>query len=160
MYIVKLLLYSSAGKTTPAKPFCFVCINLVQLDFQIGKIHHCRPDCFLTPYWEIATVPYDACARMNPISFLRQLYSLDTLDTRFTTSSKTPLKAAVSDSNRGTSPHGEKSDPSLPAGVSPPRWKTLEFYFYAMVFVLVVPQMLKAVIDVSQRKGPSFFYSS
>jgi protein-cysteine N-palmitoyltransferase HHAT len=89
---------------------------------------------------------------MTPIAFLRQLYSLDTLDTRFTSSAQTRLKAASEDPAQAAKPQGEKSPAELPAGASPSRWRTPEFYFYALVFIVSVPQMFKAVVDVSQRK--------
>ena len=97
-------------------------------------------------------VVHYACARMDPISFLRQLYSLDTLDTRFTTSARTPLKLADADPAQATKPQDEKASTPLPAGASPSRWRTPEFYFYALTFLVVVPQMFKAVVDVSQRE--------
>jgi hypothetical protein len=88
---------------------------------------------------------------MDVLSHLRQLYSLDTLDTRFTVSAKTPLKVAAADSGDNARAGDEKSLGALPPGASPSKWRTPEFYVYAVVFVLVVPQMFKAVIDVSQR---------
>ena len=89
---------------------------------------------------------------MTPISFLRQLYSLDTLDTRFTTSARTPVKVADADPAQATKPQDDKTSAPSPAGASPSRWRTPEFYFYALVFIVVVPQMFKAVVDVSQRE--------
>lgn len=89
---------------------------------------------------------------MSPIAFLRQLYSLDTLDTRFTTSARTPVKAANEDPAQTVKPEAEKSSTPSPTGASPSRWKTPEFYVYAVVFVASLPQMFKAVIDVSQCK--------
>jgi len=87
---------------------------------------------------------------MTPISFLRQLYSLDTLDTRFTTPARTPLKAANAGPAQDIKLQDEKSPATLPPGASPSRWRTPEFYFYALVHLVVVPQMFKAVVDVSQ----------
>lgn len=85
---------------------------------------------------------------MNPYTFFNQLYSLDTLDTRFTTSSKTPSKVANEDSVRKVTKDGNTSN-ELPPGASPSRWNTKEFYFYALVFIVVVPLMYKSVYDVS-----------
>ena len=93
---------------------------------------------------------------MAVLSFFRQLYSLDTLDTRFTTSATTPLKVASEDSLKKTDSTEGKSKSELPAGASPSRWNTPEFYFYALVFILVVPQMYKAVWDVSQPTHPNW----
>jgi hypothetical protein len=87
---------------------------------------------------------------MTPLSFLQQLYSLDTLDARFTTLARTPLKAANADPAQDIKLQDEKPPATLPPGASPSRWRTPEFYFYALVHLVVVPQMFKAVVDVSQ----------
>ncbi len=86
---------------------------------------------------------------MTAISFLRQLYSLDTLDTRFTTSLRTPFKAANADPAQAPGLQKDVSQ-QLPAGASPSRWRTPEFYFYALVHLVAVPLMFKAVVDVSK----------
>ena len=88
---------------------------------------------------------------MGIYSFFRDLYSLDTLDTRFTTSAKTPGKIANEDSAKKIASEN-KDVAQLPPGASPPRWYTPEFYIYALIFVVCVPLMYKAVWDVSQRK--------
>jgi hypothetical protein len=93
-----------------------------------------------------------ARARMTPIVFLRQLYSLDTLDTRFTTPARTPLKAANADPAQPVKPEAGKLSTTLPAGASPSRWRTTEYYVYAVVFIVCLPQMFKAVVDVSRCK--------
>ena len=85
------------------------------------------------------------------MSFLQQLYSLDTLDTRFTTSSSTPPKPD-GNASEARSPEKNNDASGLPPGASPSRWNTPEFYLYALVHLLAVPSMFKAVIDVSQRK--------
>jgi hypothetical protein len=90
---------------------------------------------------------------MTLISFLRQLYSLDTLDTRFTTSARTPLKATSEDQAQAVKVQDEKPPAALPSGASPSRWTTPEFYFYGLVHLVAVLLMFKAVIDVSQRKN-------
>jgi hypothetical protein len=90
---------------------------------------------------------------MDAIHFFRRLYSLDTLDTRLTTSSYTPLTVASSEPpGKSTSERGRDTDAAnLPPGASPSRWRTKEFYIYYAVFIFVVPQMFKAVMDVSLR---------
>lgn len=92
---------------------------------------------------------------------IKRLYALDTLDTRFTTSSRT--------SSRDTQ---SRIDPAQPSGrtvlskdekqskrvvertseVSPSRWRTPEFFVYYFAFITVVPMMFKVTYDVS--KGP------
>ncbi|KAK5400786.1 glycerol transporter [Exophiala xenobiotica] len=91
---------------------------------------------------------------MTLASFFRELYSLETLDTRFTNSPSTPLKAV----NENTSKPGERDRQVTPADLSPSRWKTPEFYFYAFVFLFCVPQMYWAVVEVSQRKEQQMSY--
>jgi hypothetical protein len=85
---------------------------------------------------------------MTVASFFRELYSLNTLDTRFTNSSSTPLRTV----NETTSKPAEIDGKATPADVSPLRWRTPEFYFYVLVFLFCVPQMYWAVVEVSQRK--------
>ncbi|KIW15913.1 hypothetical protein PV08_05963 [Exophiala spinifera] len=92
---------------------------------------------------------------MTVASFFKELYSLDTLDTRFTTSSSTPLKPA--NGTALTKASAEKDGkPSIPTDVSPPKWRTPEFYFYALVFLFCVPQMYWAVVEVSQPDSPNY----
>ncbi|EJD06915.1 MBOAT-domain-containing protein [Fomitiporia mediterranea MF3/22] len=44
---------------------------------------------------------------------------------------------------------------------SPPRWRTTEFYFYYVVFIVVVPMMVWKPISLSQESNPNYplFYS-
>jgi protein-cysteine N-palmitoyltransferase HHAT len=85
---------------------------------------------------------------MTVLSLLRQLYSLDTLDTRFSAPPPTPLK---SDGIEPRAP-GRTDSKEGAEGASPPRWNTPEFYLYGLVFLVCVPQMYWAVVQVSQRK--------
>ena len=99
---------------------------------------------------------------MTLLHCARRLYSLDTLDTRFTTSSRTPPQESAPDTQSPIDPArpsptengsrtvrvpGSKSD----AGTSPPRWRTPEFFVYYIAFILVVPMMFKVAYDVSKR---------
>lgn len=105
--------------------------------------------------------PLCFCARryahiaMTIVSFFRDLYSLDTLDTRFTTSLQTPLKIAADESAKTTTQEGDKSS-KAPTGTSPPRWRTPEFFIYFLVFAVCVPQMYLAVVQVSQPSSPNY----
>lgn len=91
---------------------------------------------------------------MTVYSFFREVYSLDTLDNRLTTSSKTPSKDA-NDISKTTSKDAVKTT-DLPPGASPTKWGTSEFYLYTLVFVVCVPLMYKAVWDVSQPSSPHY----
>lgn len=91
---------------------------------------------------------------MNPLSFLRQLYSLDTLDTRLTTPSKTPLEVVQKEQQRAdVTGTNIKQENSAARGAQPSRWNTPEFYLYGVVFVVAVPLMFKTVMDVSNRES-------
>ena len=92
---------------------------------------------------------------MTILSFFRELYSLDTLDTRFTTSASTPLKVA-SDNSAKTATEDDKPPSQLPTGASPSRWNTPEFYFYLLVFIFCIPNMYWSVVEVSQPTSPNY----
>lgn len=81
------------------------------------------------------------------IYWLRRLYSLDTLDTRFTASADTPSRVAGD-----ARPPSEKDARAnaIAHGASPSKWRTPEFYFYYFVHLTVVPMMFKTAMDVSQ----------
>lgn len=77
---------------------------------------------------------------MTVLHYIGRLYSLDTLDTRFTTSSKTPGHGSVNKTEKGTSE------------ASKPRWTTLEFYIYYFVILVAIPLMFQAAYEVSNCK--------
>lgn len=88
---------------------------------------------------------------MGPFALFQNIYNLDTLDTRFTSSSSVPYQTVVD----------ARSDPSLAAESSskaaqtrvtqPPKWKTPEFYLYYVVFAIAVPYMFWVPYSVSRR---------
>lgn len=100
---------------------------------------------------------------MSLLQFLRNLYDVDTLDTRFTTPSTVPYKPSLprtgtgnrkddqpgrtalsTDSRRdGTLSIIERSEPS--------KWRTPEFYVYYFLFLVIVPYMFWVAYDVSRR---------
>lgn len=85
---------------------------------------------------------------MTILNYVGRLYSLDTLDTRFTTSSK-------SSSSNVTPATGHGSANKIDQGVlaaSQPRWTTLEFYIYYLIILVAIPSMFKAAYDVSTGK--------
>lgn len=49
-------------------------------------------------------------------------------------------------------PQDEKKRQQIALAAGPPRWKTTEFYVYAVVFLVAVPMMFKAGIDASSCK--------
>ena len=83
---------------------------------------------------------------------------METLDTRFTTSSSSPPSridpaspspAEASFKNLGQGRNGGRD---IASKASPPRWKSPEFIYHGLVFLVVVPLMFKTVYDVSKRK--------
>ena len=89
---------------------------------------------------------------MTLLSLVWELYSLDTLDTRFTNSSSTPLEAVDSDTPQKAGSRDGRDGKTQPADIAPPRWRTPEFYVYLLAFLFCVPQMYWAVVSVSQRR--------
>ncbi|EEP76154.1 GUP1 protein [Uncinocarpus reesii 1704] len=96
----------------------------------------------------------DVDAKMSLLTWLRRLYSLDILDTRFTVSATTPPNLAASQNHTRTQDAATSKQPKN--GASPPRWNTPEFYIYYVVFIVAVPLMFKTAIDVSQESHPTY----
>ncbi|ROV94297.1 hypothetical protein VMCG_08667 [Cytospora schulzeri] len=86
---------------------------------------------------------------MSPLSFLRSIYTLDTLDTRFTTASSTSYKTVID--SRGEHNVRDAQKEKVASQASPSKWKTPEFYFYYLVFFICVPLMLWIPYTVSRR---------
>ena len=102
---------------------------------------------------------------MSIFSYIRSIYALDTIDTRFTSSSRTPYKAVV-DGRIDSADYNLKRDDSVPGpGVQtdnhgrpvaqPSKWRTPEFYFYYFIFIITVPYMFWITYDVSRRQYSS-----
>lgn len=86
---------------------------------------------------------------MSPLSFLRRVYTLDTLDTRFTTSATASYRTVVD--ARGDSDPPDAQKERVARGASPSRWKTPEFLFYAVFVALCLPLMCWVAYTVSRR---------
>ncbi|KUM64827.1 hypothetical protein ACN42_g2261 [Penicillium freii] len=80
-------------------------------------------------------------------AWLRRVYSLDTLDTRFT-SSATPA-------HTNTRPSKDTRN-AIAQGAPPSLWRTPEFFVYYLFFIILVPLMFKTVIDVSKESHPTY----
>ncbi|MCJ1418627.1 glycerol transporter [Xylographa parallela] len=104
---------------------------------------------------------------MSLLQYAQKLYSLDTLDPRFTSSSKAPPKASSNSQldPAKTSTKEAETDARLQSSgkstalqdvASPPLWRTPEFYIYYVVFLICVPLMFKAVYDVSKPSHPNY----
>ncbi len=91
---------------------------------------------------------------MGMFSYLRSVYDLDTLDTRFTTPSTVPYKTVVDSRNN---PNGTEDELKKPAkGAQPSKWNTPEFYLYCLVISFAVPYMLWTAYDVSRETDPRY----
>jgi hypothetical protein len=94
------------------------------------------------------------------LSYLRQLYSLDTLDTRFVVPATVPPKEALEEANVDPAnplPVSDGKDKSRSGAnsVQPPRWKTNEFYFYYLAISASVFFMFKLVLECSKGQPRS-----
>ena len=105
---------------------------------------------------------------MGIFSYVKSIYALDTIGTRFTNSSSTPYQAVV-DGRAETAAADAKRDDSIPGTggktdhsgrpvAQSSKWNTLEFYVYYLVFLIFVPLMFKVVYDVSKRELSLFLY--
>lgn len=92
---------------------------------------------------------------MNLLQYAGRLYSLDTLDTRFTSLSKTPtsrIDPARPSPDEASYKKGRSGADELAKGASPPRWRSPEFIYHGLVVLLAVPLMFKTAYDASKRK--------
>lgn len=101
---------------------------------------------------------------MGPFSYIWSIYTLDTIDTRFTGDSKTPYAARIDpvklDSKEDGPPQGvpvkrNSREEPIP---QPSLWRTTEFYFYYLVFIVTVPYMFWIAYDVSRREYTSHIW--
>ncbi|RDW78553.1 putative glycerol:H+ symporter (Gup1) [Aspergillus mulundensis] len=91
---------------------------------------------------------------LSLLSWFRRLYSLDTLDTRFTVPANVPVKLAAEDTRSGSAKDARSN--AVANSASPSRWGTLEYYVYYLIFLVAVPLMFKTVVDVSQESHPTY----
>ncbi|KAK0673351.1 putative glycerol transporter protein [Cercophora samala] len=96
----------------------------------------------------------------GPLALFRNIYDLDTLDTRFTHPSGVPYRPLESRSpdKRRDSSSSSSSPKPIPGGGStePPKWKTPEFLLYYLVFALAIPAMFYVAYDVSRPTDPRY----
>lgn len=89
---------------------------------------------------------------MGILSFLRSVYTLDTLDTRFETPSSSSYRTVI-DSRRDPGAKDAQRE-RLASRASPSKWNTPEFYLYYLVFIVCVPLMIWIPYTVSRRMRP------
>ena len=97
---------------------------------------------------------------MSLLQYAQRLYSLDTLDPRFTASAKPPAasssqidpaKPSPQELGAGVRPRNGGQKAVTGTETSPSLWNSPEFYVYYLIFLVCVPLMFKAVYDVSKR---------
>ncbi|KAL8943822.1 MAG: hypothetical protein Q9216_000815 [Gyalolechia sp. 2 TL-2023] len=107
---------------------------------------------------------------MSFFVYAQRLFSSDTLDTRFTASSWTPLTASGSEKPSRIDPAKSGPGISVQDGLSkrrpaessgkaiaqPSKWATLEYFSYYLVIGIAVPWMFKSVYDVSLPSHPNY----
>ncbi|KAG5917898.1 hypothetical protein E4U42_007076 [Claviceps africana] len=93
---------------------------------------------------------------MGFLSFARDVYDLDTLDTRFLTSSSTPYRAVIESRNEPDTVKEAARKAESQAQAPPPRWKTPEFLLYYVVVVCAVPCMFWTAYNVSRPSDPRY----
>lgn len=77
---------------------------------------------------------------------IKQIYTLDTLDTRLTPA---PPPAPVQQQANGTPTHANRN---VQSKAKPSKWTSWEYCFYILVVSIAVPWMLYKPYSVSQRK--------
>lgn len=101
------------------------------------------------------------------LRYIQDLYSLETLDTRFVSSSKRRLPESnpperahpdltgrangTAKALRPSAASEQASQQELRTATSA-RWSSLEFVLYYAVFIVAIPLMFKSVYDVSSRE--------
>lgn len=86
---------------------------------------------------------------MGVLSFFRSIYDLDTLDTRFTTSSSTPYKTVVE--SRGDAAASKERAARFSGSTKPSKWKTPEFFLYILLVGMAIPTMVWVAYNASTR---------
>lgn len=85
---------------------------------------------------------------MGLLSLVRGIYSLDTLDTRFTTPSTVSYSTAVEARSDRNGKREAYNSPDKRA--QPSKWRTPEFFLYYLVIAVAVPYMFWIAYDVSR----------
>ncbi|TQV96470.1 hypothetical protein V2A60_003132 [Cordyceps javanica] len=91
---------------------------------------------------------------MGVLSFLKKVYTPDTLDTRFTSSSSVPYNTVIE--ARSDPVAQREAATKAQSRAAPSKWNTPEFYFYYVVFVVTVPYMFWIAYDVSKPSDPRY----
>ena len=86
---------------------------------------------------------------MGPLSYLRSIYDVSTLDTRFTTPSSVPYRTAQE--TRDDPAVSKDHAASIKASAAPSRWTSPEYIGYAIFLAWAIPGMFVIGYSVSKR---------
>lgn len=84
---------------------------------------------------------------MRSLTFAKQLYDLDTLDTRFTSASNVPYQTVID--ARSDPAASEESAAKIRNQSQPSKWRTPEFQFYLAAVAVIIPSMLYVAYTAS-----------
>ncbi|KAH7027397.1 MBOAT family protein [Microdochium trichocladiopsis] len=90
------------------------------------------------------------------LTFLRNLYDLDTLDTRFTNPATVPYKTVVDARNDRDAKSSKERAASWNLSGQPSKWNTPEFYFYLIYIGAILPAMFYIPYQASRYDHPAF----
>ncbi|CAD6505303.1 BgTH12-00795 [Blumeria graminis f. sp. triticale] len=106
---------------------------------------------------------------MSLFSYVQSIFTLDTIDTRFTSSSSVPYSTVIEARKHGEPSVTPRNNQSFTVNknpdeqnrskcplAEPSKWKTPEFYFYYLVFIVVVPCMFWVPYSVSRPSDPNY----
>ncbi|KAI1104593.1 MBOAT-domain-containing protein [Jackrogersella minutella] len=91
---------------------------------------------------------------MGVLSFFSKIYTLDTLDTRFTITSTTPYKAVIEE--RKDAVASKERAAKWRSQGNPSRWNTLEFYLYYVYLGFIIPCMFYIAYNASRTTDPKY----
>ncbi|KAI0151643.1 putative glycerol:H+ symporter [Xylariaceae sp. FL1272] len=92
---------------------------------------------------------------MGVFSFVRNIYDLDTLDTRFTNSSTTPYRTIIEE-RKDAAASKQRASRWKSKGANPSNWNTPEFYLYTGIVLLSIPYMFYTAYDASRTTHPNY----
>ncbi|KAF6842820.1 Glycerol uptake protein 1 [Colletotrichum musicola] len=88
------------------------------------------------------------------LEFLRSIYDLDNLDTRFTNSSSVPYKTVIE--ARDDPARSKESSTKIKSRAQPSKWFTPEFIFYVLVIAIAIPSMFWVAYTASTPSDPRY----
>ncbi|KJZ71589.1 hypothetical protein HIM_08983 [Hirsutella minnesotensis 3608] len=91
---------------------------------------------------------------MEALAYLRKVYDVDTLDTRFTNPSSTPYQTVID--ARSDPVAAKEAASKAQARAQPSKWRSPEFLLYYAIFIVVVPYMFWIAYDVSRPSDPRY----